>query len=150
MLTDPAVGAALVPAINRKELVDNVLGPEFKPATSTLASATPGYAPLDDVTYDPDKAEKILDEAGWIPGTDGIRVKDGHRLSFPVLFSPVFGQTPHSRTHQHPAATPQARFTRAGPHPPTTEQLLSRRIRRTSVKTRGYSPPGKRSATIMA
>ncbi|MFZ2172798.1 MAG: ABC transporter substrate-binding protein, partial [Rhodococcus sp. (in: high G+C Gram-positive bacteria)] len=36
-LTDPAVRSALVPAINRQELVDTVLGPDFKPATSTLA-----------------------------------------------------------------------------------------------------------------
>lgn len=90
VLTDPAVRAALVPALDRQELVDTVLGPDFRPATSTLASATPGYVALAEVTYDPDKAEKILDEAGWIPGADGIRVKDGQRLSFPVLFSPVF------------------------------------------------------------
>lgn len=90
VLTDPAVRAALVPALDRQELVDTVLGPDFRPATSTLASATPGYVALAEVTYDPDKAETILDEAGWIPGADGIRVKDGQRLSFPVLFSPVF------------------------------------------------------------
>ncbi|MGC5162288.1 ABC transporter substrate-binding protein [Rhodococcus sp. DT1] len=90
VLTDPAVRAALVPAINRQELVDTVLGPDFKPATSTLASATPGYAALDDVTYDPENAQRILDEAGWVPGAEGIRVKDGQQLSFPVLFSPVF------------------------------------------------------------
>ncbi|AHD21025.1 peptide ABC transporter permease [Rhodococcus pyridinivorans SB3094] len=90
VLTDPAVRSAIVPAINRQELVDTVLGPDFRPATSTLASATPGYVELADVTYDPVKAEKILDEAGWVPGPDGIRVKDGQRLSFPVLFSSVF------------------------------------------------------------
>ena len=32
--------------------------------------------------YDPDQAKQILDEAGWAPGDDGIRVKDGNRLSF--------------------------------------------------------------------
>lgn len=90
VLTDPAIRAALVPAINRQELVDTVLGPDFKPATSTLASATPGYVALGDVTYDPDKAKKILDDAGWVPGADGIRTKDVQRLSFPVLFSSVF------------------------------------------------------------
>jgi peptide/nickel transport system substrate-binding protein len=29
-----------------------------------------------------DLARKILDEAGWVPGPDGIRAKDGVRLSF--------------------------------------------------------------------
>ena len=32
--------------------------------------------------FDPEKAKQILDEAGWVPGSDGIRVKDGNRLSF--------------------------------------------------------------------
>lgn len=90
VLADPAVRSALIPAIDRHELVDTVLGPDFRPATGTLASATPGYIELADVTYDPQKAEQILDDAGWVPGPDGIRVKDGQRLSFPVLFSSVF------------------------------------------------------------
>lgn len=90
VLTDPAVRAALIPAIDRQELVDTVLGPDFRPATGTLASATAGYVALDDVAFDPREAETILDAAGWVPGEDGIRVKDGQRLSFPVLFSAVF------------------------------------------------------------
>lgn len=90
VLQDPEVRKALVPAINRQELVDTVLGPNFKPATSTLASKTPGYTELADVTYDPEKAKSILDAAGWVPGADGIREKDGQKLSFKVLFSAVF------------------------------------------------------------
>ena len=34
--------------------------------------------------YDPDKAKALLDEAGWKPGPDGIRVKNGQRLSFEI------------------------------------------------------------------
>lgn len=91
VLTDPAVRAALVPAIDRKELVDTVLGPQFKTADSVLASRTPGYSNLSDtVKYDPEAAKRILDQAGWVAGPDGIRVKDGVRLSFAVLFAPVF------------------------------------------------------------
>ena len=30
--------------------------------------------------FNPDKAKKILDEAGWAPGSDGIRAKNGVRL----------------------------------------------------------------------
>lgn len=90
VLSDPAVRSALIPAIDRTELVDTVLGPDFVPATSVLASVTPGYVAVDEVTYDPDAAARILDDAGWVPGEDGIRVKDGERLSFSVLFSSVF------------------------------------------------------------
>ncbi|ASF08864.1 putative ABC transporter substrate-binding protein [Nocardia brasiliensis NBRC 14402] len=90
-LRDPAVRQALLPAIDRKQLVDTVLGPQFKPATSVLAGSTPGYRDFSArLAYDPAKAKSILDQAGWVPGGDGIRVKDGARLSFSVLFSQVF------------------------------------------------------------
>ncbi|MFE2956716.1 ABC transporter substrate-binding protein [Nocardia tengchongensis] len=90
-LRDPAVRAALVAAIDRKELVDTVLGPQFKPASSVLASRTPGYVDLSArVKYDPDAAKKQLEQAGWVPGADGIRVKDGQRLGAGVIFAPVF------------------------------------------------------------
>ncbi|MDP9371465.1 MAG: ABC transporter substrate-binding protein, partial [Chloroflexota bacterium] len=32
--------------------------------------------------HDPQRAERLLDEAGWTKGPDGIRVKDGRRFSF--------------------------------------------------------------------
>ena len=31
--------------------------------------------------YDPEKAKALLDVAGWVPGPDGVRAKDGVRLS---------------------------------------------------------------------
>ncbi|GEM34016.1 peptide ABC transporter permease [Nocardia neocaledoniensis NBRC 108232] len=90
-LRDPAVRQALLPALDRQQLVDTVLGPQFKIATSTLASATPAYTDLSArLPYDPAKAKSILDQAGWTPGPDGIRAKNGERLSFSVTFSQVF------------------------------------------------------------
>jgi peptide/nickel transport system substrate-binding protein len=90
-LRDAAVRQALLPAIDRKQLIDTVLGPQFKTATSSLASTTPGYQDLSStLTYDQAQARGILDRAGWIPGGDGIRVKNGERLAFSVLFSQVF------------------------------------------------------------
>ncbi|WP_067825667.1 ABC transporter substrate-binding protein [Nocardia inohanensis] len=90
-LREFAVRAALLTAVNRKELVDTVLGPQFKTATSVLASRTPGYLDLSSrVKYDPAASKQLLDQAGWVPGGDGIRVKDGQRLSFGVVFAPVF------------------------------------------------------------
>ncbi|SIS22630.1 peptide/nickel transport system substrate-binding protein [Williamsia sterculiae] len=89
-LVDPAVRKALVPAINRQELVDTVLGPDFKPATGVLASKTPGYTKLSGVRFDASAAAAQLQAAGWVPGADGIRVKNGARLKFAVLYSAVF------------------------------------------------------------
>ncbi|MFJ1457525.1 ABC transporter substrate-binding protein [Nocardia sp. N2S4-5] len=90
-LRDAAVRAALEPAIDRQELVDTVLGPQFRPASSPLGSKTPGYVDLStSLRYDPEAARRRLDQAGWVPGGDGIRAKDGVRLSFGILFSRAF------------------------------------------------------------
>ncbi|KAF4325993.1 hypothetical protein G195_000255 [Phytophthora kernoviae 00238/432] len=35
--------------------------------------------------YDPDKANQLLDDAGWAPGADGIREKNGKKLSLHFL-----------------------------------------------------------------
>jgi peptide/nickel transport system substrate-binding protein len=35
--------------------------------------------------YDPAKAKQLLDDLGWKPGTDGIRVKDGKRLEYATM-----------------------------------------------------------------
>lgn len=90
-LDDPDVRRALLAAIDRQELVDTVLSDAFEPATGVLASTTPGYADLSDqLAFDPEEAGRILDEAGWAPGPDGIRVKDGEPLSVEVTYTPVF------------------------------------------------------------
>ncbi|MEV5646662.1 ABC transporter substrate-binding protein [Nocardia sp. NPDC052254] len=90
-LSDAAVRQALLHGIDRTQLVDTVLGPQFLPATGALASKTPGYVDLSNsIGYDPEQARHLLDNAGWAPGGDGIRVKDGRRLSFGVLFSTAF------------------------------------------------------------
>ena len=91
VLADQAVRQAIIPAINRQELVDTVLDPSFFPATSPLAHTTPLYSDESSVvTYDADKSAKLLDAAGWKTGSDGIRGKDGQKLTFSVTFSPVF------------------------------------------------------------
>ncbi|GAA1858227.1 ABC transporter substrate-binding protein [Myceligenerans crystallogenes] len=90
-LDDPDVRRALLPAINRPELVDTVLSDAFKPATSVLASTTPGYTDLsDELVFDPEEAARLLDEAGWAEGPDGIREKDGEKLAFDVAYAPLF------------------------------------------------------------
>lgn len=90
-LDDPDVRRALLVAVDRQELVDTVLSDAFKPATSVLASTTPGYADQSDLLVsDPDEAGRILDDAGWTEGPDGIRAKDGEPLEIEVTYTPVF------------------------------------------------------------
>ncbi|WP_419706779.1 ABC transporter substrate-binding protein [Promicromonospora sp. NFX87] len=90
-LDDPDVRRALLVAVDRQELVDTVLSDAFEPATSVLASTTPGYADQSDLlASDPDEAGRILDDAGWKQGPDGIRTKDGEPLEIEVTYTPVF------------------------------------------------------------
>jgi len=91
ILNEDAVRRAIQKAVDRPELAQTVLTPKYKAATSPLASVTPGYLDLSAaLAYDPDGAKRLLDEAGWRPGPDGVRIKDGRRLSVDVVFAPLF------------------------------------------------------------
>ncbi|PTT15987.1 peptide ABC transporter [Microbacterium sp. HMWF026] len=86
-LADPDVRLAIQKSIDREEITSTLLGPEDKVAVSPLASSTPFFTDLSDVlTYDPDAARTLLDDAGWAPGADGIREKGGDKLSFLVTY----------------------------------------------------------------
>lgn len=81
-LTDPAVRRALSLAIDRGHIVELLYGVAGR-ATCNIVPAPPRYASTnndDCLTQDIEEARTLLDEAGWIPGADGIREKDGVRL----------------------------------------------------------------------
>ncbi len=56
---------------------------QARPAYGPLWESTPFYSAAVEslYPYDPDAAKQMLDEAGWVEGSDGIREKDGQRLS---------------------------------------------------------------------
>jgi peptide/nickel transport system substrate-binding protein len=84
---DPAVREALSLAIDRAEVVATVYSSQTKPATSALASTTPGYADQSALlAFDPVRAGSVLDAAGWLPGPDGIRAKNGAPLSIELTW----------------------------------------------------------------
>ncbi|HWK64488.1 MAG TPA: ABC transporter substrate-binding protein [Rhizobiaceae bacterium] len=83
-LMEPAVRKAMNYAIDREALVEVMYAGYGKPAASVLSPTFEGYnAKVEQIepTYDPDEAGRILDEAGWVMGSDGVRVKDGVRLA---------------------------------------------------------------------
>ncbi|MEC3892030.1 TIGR04028 family ABC transporter substrate-binding protein [Nocardiopsis alba] len=85
ILSDLKVRRALVAGIDRQEVVDTIYTDHYPPATSTLSSTAQGYADQSEyLEYDPERAEELLEEAGWTVGSDGIREKDGERLSLVV------------------------------------------------------------------
>ncbi|OHV84777.1 peptide ABC transporter substrate-binding protein [Rhizobium sp. LCM 4573] len=84
-LSDPAVRRALSMAIDR-DIIDEAGYGEAGRPTCNIVPAPEAYASTgnDDwcLKQDIEGANKLLDEAGWVPGSDGIRAKDGVRLSF--------------------------------------------------------------------
>ena len=83
IFTDVRVRRALAMAVDRKALSDNLFFGLIDPAYGPLSKGTPGYwAGVEDVYKpDPKAAMALLEEAGWKPGPDGVRVKEGQRLS---------------------------------------------------------------------
>ncbi len=85
-LTDPAVTRALSISIDREILVEAGYGEAGRPTCNVLP-APEVYASTNNdwcLEYNPEEANRLLDEAGWEMGADGVRTKDGERLS--VLF----------------------------------------------------------------
>ncbi|MEV1176474.1 TIGR04028 family ABC transporter substrate-binding protein [Nonomuraea sp. NPDC049784] len=88
ILKDIKVRKALQAGTNAKEVVDTLFTTSYPQATSVLSHLAQGYVDLSkELVYDPDKANRLLDEAGWTKGADGVRVKDGKPLQLGVFVS---------------------------------------------------------------
>lgn len=83
---DVAVRRAINIGIDRQEMIDNVLNGYGTPAYS-VCDQLPWYNPASEVEYDPEGAAKILDDAGWVMGSDGVREKDGVKAELNILYS---------------------------------------------------------------
>lgn len=83
--SDVQVRRAINLAIDRYEMIDNVLSGYGSPAYS-VCDKMPWYNDAAQVGYDAVKAADILDKAGWVIGGDGIREKDGVRASMTLMY----------------------------------------------------------------
>jgi peptide/nickel transport system substrate-binding protein len=85
LFQDIEVRKALMYAINRQETIDVASNGYGQVPAGLMMPNSWALAP-DAITvrydYDPEMANQILDEAGWVTGADGVREKDGQRLSF--------------------------------------------------------------------
>jgi peptide/nickel transport system substrate-binding protein len=84
MFKDKRMRQALYLGMDKKPIVEKIylgLAPE---AESYVPPQSWAYNPKikGHHKYDPERAKRLLDEIGWKVGGDGIRVKDGARLSF--------------------------------------------------------------------
>lgn len=86
-LQDENVRKALSLAIDRKAVLARASAVDI-PATSALARSNPFWTDQSDlIVTNPSEAVRLLDAAGWKAGSDGIREKNGQKLSFDLIFS---------------------------------------------------------------
>lgn len=80
ILGDPRVREALEVGINKQEIVDKLLFGLVPVGTNELHI---GWArcPTTPTEYAPARARQLLEQAGWRPGPDGIRVAQGARVA---------------------------------------------------------------------
>ncbi|EKG31699.1 ABC transporter substrate-binding protein [Pseudomonas avellanae] len=90
ILADRQVRLALQKAIDRKTYAATVYNPQFPVVSGIYDVTTPFYKnQADKLAYDPQGAERLLDEAGWAKNADGYRYKDGKRLKLVYNLSPA-------------------------------------------------------------
>lgn len=82
-LSDRRVRQAMMYALDRQRILEELESGLGVVGTSHLAPHNPYYNPnVREYPFDPERARSVLEEAGWMEGSDGVRSKDGLRLSF--------------------------------------------------------------------
>ena len=84
--SDVLVRRAINIGVDRQEMIDHVLNGYGSPAYS-VCDQLPWYNETSEVSYDPEGAAALLDEAGWVLGEDGVREKDGVQAKMNLLYS---------------------------------------------------------------
>ena len=84
--SDVLVRRAINIGVDRQEMIDHVLNGYGSPAYS-VCDQLPWYNEASEVSYDPEGAAALLDEAGWVMGEDGVREKDGVQAKMNLLYS---------------------------------------------------------------
>lgn len=80
---DPAVRKALYAAIDKTSIIDALYYGVPSPTETYMPQQSYYYNDqLPKHEFNIEKANALLDDAGWLPGAGGIREKDGVRLSF--------------------------------------------------------------------
>lgn len=83
---DTRVRQALAHAVDRPLLVKTILDGQVEVVNGPIQPLSPAYEPnVPRYAYDTAAANRLLDEAGWPRGADGIRAKGGSRLAFTLI-----------------------------------------------------------------
>ena len=79
-LTDPAVRQALSVLVDRASVQEQIYGRTALTTANFLNAPAPFVSKNNRWEFNVDKANQILEAAGWKKGADGIRAKDGKKL----------------------------------------------------------------------
>ncbi len=86
---DVRVRQALQHGIDRKEIISTVYTKDWLAPESLFQSNVPGATDHSkDFAYDASRANRLLDEAGWKKGSDGVRTRNGRRLELTLYSNP--------------------------------------------------------------
>jgi peptide/nickel transport system substrate-binding protein len=94
-LTDPAVRQALALLVDRASIQEQLYGRQGQPTANYLNAPSRFRSPNTRWEFSVDKANAVLDQAGWKRGGDGVRAKDGKRLKmlYQTSINPVRQKT---------------------------------------------------------
>lgn len=83
LFQDVRVRKAIASAIDRQAIVGNVLKGAASPAYGDQSPLSWAYNPMQQPpARDLNAARELLTQAGWVPGPDGIMMKDNKKLAF--------------------------------------------------------------------
>ncbi|MEM1633151.1 MAG: ABC transporter substrate-binding protein [Sulfolobales archaeon] len=123
---DTRIFEAINYAIDRDEIIKRAAGGYGVPVYTILNKEWHGEYANTNITfkYDPERAIKILEEAGWFPGPDGIRIYVGERQTTATTPqttpTTIPTTTPITPTPTVTTPTPQAT-----PAPPATPGIVA-------------------------
>ena len=81
-LSDPAVRQALSLLIDKNSIQEHIYGRTGIATANYINNPERFRSKTTKFEFNVDKANAILDKAGWVRGADGIRAKDGKKLKF--------------------------------------------------------------------
>jgi peptide/nickel transport system substrate-binding protein len=90
-LLDPKVREAIEHAIDRQRIVDTVWLGHAQPGASIVPAALKEWhdTTVEPTAFELDQANQLLDQAGYKRGGDGIRVANGHPMSYSLIFPEI-------------------------------------------------------------
>lgn len=84
---DPAIRLALNHAVDRQAMIDALFAGQGSPASNPIPEVLSDFSePSAQFDFDRAEAERILDEGGWVVGSDGVRTREGVAARFTLMY----------------------------------------------------------------